>query len=154
MLLRTLGLYLFVKCSVVVESFLFNTTGRNETAAQFETVSFECVAGGLPAPTIRWLKDNLPIETRYTTRIEVAEEVIPSEQAGTEAIRSRLTLSDVVYPSDSGSYSCTADNDVGVPDVLSVPFKLDIEQRKNFWPKYERGRVAFCAHVHVHMRKH
>lgn len=119
-----------INSSNVVEPFLIDASGSDLFAKEYETVSFECIAGGLPLPTIKWIKDDLPIETKLTSRIDVEIEEVPSEQVGTKAIKSRLVISDIIHPSDSGSYHCTAINNVGFPFVLSTPFELTIEERK------------------------
>ena len=85
-------------------------------------MTFVCSASGIPAPTITWfsLVGNMPTELNKTvdSRVSMSDLMItenyePLDGRGTVfLVTSRLTLSRS-NDSDSGTYSCQAENEFG-----------------------------------------
>ncbi len=86
------------------------------TAPNYAT--FECTASGLPRPNITWFNPN------STSLTSVVDGV--TMNMGDRDIVSTLTLS-ATAPSDSGTYTCSAGNNVvGRGDINSVGAALTI----------------------------
>ncbi|XP_069772736.1 hemicentin-1-like [Narcine bancroftii] len=72
-----------------------------------EDVNLECVASGTPKPTLKWLKDDQPLETLGKMHIKL------SSDASSLGIKG-------VLASDAGRYSCVAQNPAGVETKLFI----------------------------------
>ena len=85
-------------------------------------MTFVCSASGIPAPTITWFRlvGNMPNELNKVVdrRVSISDLLInenyePPDGRGTVfMVTSRLTRSGS-YDSDSGTYSCQAENEFG-----------------------------------------
>uniref|UniRef100_A0A8C7WZS5 Down syndrome cell adhesion molecule like 1 n=1 Tax=Oryzias sinensis TaxID=183150 RepID=A0A8C7WZS5_9TELE len=73
-----------------------------------QSIELPCIAGGYPAPTVRWLKDGrpLPSDARWTRRL------------------TGLTISDL-RQEDSGSYACEVTNSFGSKEVSGQLHVID-----------------------------
>ena len=106
------------------------------TVNESTTVSFTCIADGIPPPSkIYWFRNKTSIDTRFLRRVSIVETQGPGFRSNvTQNIRglnSTLIISDPLYSVDNGEYSCRATNQYGVPAVLKDSFILTIVQRKN-----------------------
>ena len=112
---------------------LLNYTGRREERERGQTVSFNCTADGFPQPTIVWRKDGQLIiigNTRRNIRSTGGSSGFRSQDIpGVLQITSTLTITGL-RGSDSGSYSCRADNEANIGAVLRKPFTLEVVERK------------------------
>ena len=89
------------------------------TAPNYATL--QCSASGLPRPSITWFNPN---STSLKSSMDGV--TIVNMNVGDRGIVSALTISETV-PSDSGNYTCTADNEVvGRGDTNSVGVALTI----------------------------
>lgn len=107
-----------------------NTIGEKKIKNVGGTVSFNCTADGVPAPDIVWRKDGKYIipqaNRRKTSSSNLTDgfrinEIPQAMQRTSELIITDLTVS------DTGSYSCRADNGVDKGAVLTIPYHLTVE---------------------------
>ena len=112
--------------SLAAEPELLDTTGQLVTVMEDESASFTCRATGLPRPVIFWLKNGQPLDDRHTSRITITSSLLPGDlsSTGLPGRSSVLTISDALFPSDTGNYNCKAVNGAGLPATLSSPFRL------------------------------
>ena len=110
----------------IVEAALLNKNGIVTTKETGENVTFNCTADGINTPKIIWRRNRLLLFN--TTRLKIISfntvkgfRPIP----GTQQITSSLIISDLKV-TDSGIYSCTADNEARTPVSLSSPFVLTV----------------------------
>ena len=96
-----------------------------------QNVSFNCTADGIPIPTLVWRKNGqliIPSNRRNTSlqsSIGFRSNIIP----GVVQVTSILIITDLIG-SDSGNYSCRADNKANIGAVLTTPYQLTVVKRK------------------------
>ena len=86
-----------------------------------ESVTFECIAEGLPTPITTWIHPDESIVTNATERMTVIDTITFQDGVHGTQIISKLVIEDIVPDSDYGTYVCEARNSIGQdPDVLLV----------------------------------
>ena len=116
--------YMFIFIMFLVEAALQNKTGYSIEAMTGETIAFTCTADGINRPSIKWRKDGQLILN--TTRRSIhSQNDTPGFRflPGIQVITSLLTISDL-KETDTGNYSCRADNEAKLPVSLDSPFML------------------------------
>ena len=98
----------------------FNVHPESQTNYTAGEVTLFCIAGGLPLPSIIWLKDGEELEESETVFIENEE---TSTNISGEAT-STLTIIDLVL-SDAAVYQCVANN-TGAPDISFTAFSHEV----------------------------
>ena len=107
-----------------------STVGEKKKINFGESVSFNCTADGVPVPDIVWRKDGkyiIPKANRRNTSLSNSitgfriNEIPQVMQRTSELIITNLTVS------DTGSYSCRADNGIDRGVVLTIPYHLTVE---------------------------
>ena len=90
------------------------------TINETNSITFECSASGIPAPTISWLRINQTMSTLLTngTRSLISPPQVdntyelPAGRGTAFLVTSTLTIP-VTQDEDSGQYACQAVNDFG-----------------------------------------
>ena len=92
-------------------------------------VVFNCSAYGIPAPNIVWQKNGqIVIDTGNKFKVESKNSTTSNSQElhpKLEATSSFLTVSRLTT-TDSGSYLCRADNNVGPGIIMKTPYILTV----------------------------
>ena len=86
-----------------------------------QTLTFTCVAYGVPLPTISWSQGGVIITNDTDTRVTIYNEEI--EERGLVFYQSILEICSAEL-TDSGVYSCSADNGISND---SVSFEIRVE---------------------------
>ncbi|XP_051581270.1 hemicentin-1-like isoform X1 [Myxocyprinus asiaticus] len=87
------------KVSVHVPPTIHSTSSSERSVVLHMPISFQCVASGIPPPSIIWLKDGLPVDTTQEfLKLESAGRVLHIKNARLE---------------DAGKYTCVATNAAG-----------------------------------------
>lgn len=102
------------------------STGATLFRKKGQTISFKCTAFGVPSPTIVWRRNGqlLINSLRFTIKESHSSYIFEIKQT-----TSTLTIAKLVK-SDDGNYSCRADNEAKVGDILAEPFTLIITECK------------------------
>ena len=116
-----------------VETALLNKTGYLTEIVAGQSISFTCTADGINRPTITWRKDGQLILDTTRLDIETFDDIQGFRPiSGVQQITSLLTISDL-KGSDSGMYSCRAENEVEIPVSLDSPFVLIVSGNCNYY---------------------
>ena len=97
------------------------------------TVTFNCIADGIPQPRISWRRNGqfLIINQllRYNVVTSTSDGFRSTELPGVQQKESKLTITNL-KEIDEGNFSCIAQSGTTSPAALLVPFQLNIEKRK------------------------
>jgi len=97
-----------------------------------ESVTFECVATGIPAPSIVWSRNGSELSDAVDFRVTISELSDPIHFVNDDGdtvwqVNQTLTLT-ATEDGDSGSYECNATNDAS-PGEDTIAFELIVESK-------------------------
>ena len=110
----------------------------NYTVNMGDTVTFECVATGIPAPSITWLRNGMELNNTVDCRVaENPRDVISvQDETGETVFQSTRTLTlNGTEDDDSGDYECMASNDA-MPGENMAPFELIVQSEYKKLPHF------------------
>ena len=90
-----------------------------------DPVTFECVATGVPAPTIQWFKGGDILDSS-DSRISLGEPALMESFRDLATVRRTLTISSTLKNDTDTNYSCRASN-IASGGVDSEMFQLFIQ---------------------------
>ena len=112
--------------------FLFPPDDYTYTVNEFNPVTFQCIAFGLPSPTLSWFKDGEALNTAYDSRITVgvhsAPVLVEIDGETVYEVNQNLTL-DNTMDDDSGTYTCQATNENAVQPIVRQDFELFVRSK-------------------------
>ena len=98
----------------------------NYTVDETETVTFECSATGIPAPTITWFRNGTELsESRITFNDPSSMSYTRDDNQIVWRVTRTLDLANTV-DADSGTYTCNATNSAGSD---GRPFELIVQSK-------------------------
>lgn len=117
---------------LLVQPKLLNETGSlhlvNGTA---DSITLNCTADGIPRPRILWRKNGVLIlnvsrtSWNYGNDSDSDRQIRFKEIDEIEQASSTLTIQDL-RSSDTGLYTCRADNSAGRAAILRVPYNITV----------------------------
>ena len=101
---------------------------------QFQPVTFECNATGIPAPYINWYKNGIRLNEAFDPRISLGDPVVtqPATSNDTYEVYRTLTFN-YTMDNDTGTYTCVAGNGNARTPNVTQDFEL-----------FVRGWYCFC----------
>ena len=107
------------------------TSVMNYTVNMGDTVTFECVATGIPAPSITWFRDGTELSSARVT-VNSADVMSVMDGMGDTIYQSTRTLSlGMTEDGDSGGYECRASN-AATPGEDQMPFEVIVQSKQPF----------------------
>ncbi len=118
----------FIAVTPIVTSVYPNSTQLNYTVNMGDSVTFQCVATGIPAPSITWFRNgtelmNTPVDSNPPDVTLVSDEMGEMTYQSTRTLTLCMTEDD-----DSGGYECRASNDA-TPGEDMMPFELIVQSK-------------------------
>ena len=104
----------------VVPSITFPPDGHTFYTNEFTPAVFQCTATGIPAPEISWYRNGTDA---HVTLSEASVSMVATDGGDVYQVNRTLTL-DNAMDSDSGNYTCVADNGNVVQPSVSQEFEL------------------------------
>ena len=109
----------------------------NYTVNEGNFVIFGCVATGIPAPVITWLRDGVELNTTSDNRVmldNVNNSInfvrMDDGEVISQVTRS-LTLADAMDSDSAATYTCVASN-AAMPGIVMMDFSLVVQGMSNF----------------------
>ncbi len=106
------------------------TSVINHTVNMGDPVTFQCVATGIPAPSITWFRNGVELNSTVNSRVALnnhsnPQPIIDGMEGMIFEVTRSLTLG-MTEDGDSGGYYCTANNDA-TPGEDTVAFQLIVQ---------------------------
>ena len=99
----------------------------NYTVNMSDTVTFECVATGIPAPYITWFRNGTELNSTRVTFDNPSTPMSVMDGAGEMIYQVTRTISiSMSADGDSGMYECRANNDAS-PGMDTMEFELIVQ---------------------------
>ena len=119
--------YLF-PVSPMITSVYPNPSQMNYTVNLGDAVTFQCVATGIPAPSITWFRNGAELINSRVTLGDLSESTT-TDGDGEMILQTARTLNlSMTEDGDSGSYECRASNDA-TPGEISESFEVIVQSK-------------------------
>lgn len=131
MFLVSIIIVITINCIVTVytvPAVLLSYNGEEKERKSGQNVTFNCTADGLPRPKIVWRKDGQLIIEGRKRKISTSQEIEGFRNiSDIQQITSTLKITNLIRGVDNGSYSCRADNEANIGDILDTSYTLVID---------------------------
>ena len=95
--------------STVVPEIIFT---EDYIVNQFQPVTFECIATGIPAPYINWYRNGIRLNAASDSRISLSDPVMTPPATSNDVYEVSRTLTfNYTRDNDTGTYTCVAGNE-------------------------------------------
>ena len=118
----------------MVTSVYPDPSQMNYTVNMGDVVTFQCVATGIPAPSITWFRNGMAFNSSANFRVTLSDPseattVADVDNTGEMILQTSRTLNlSMTEDNDSGSYECRASNDA-MSGEDSEPFELIVQSK-------------------------
>lgn len=134
--------HLYFSLYLVTPSIAFPVSGTTFTVNESSIITIQCSATGIPYPTLSWYRESVLLSSQggfgINDRITISDLMIEDYLTPSGIIkRVNQTLSLTANGSDTGSFMCTADNNVLVN--ASVDFNVFVQGKHV--PKKEKTKI-------------
>ena len=107
----------------------------NYTVNMGDVVTFQCVATGIPAPSITWFRNGTELSNSRVTFGDLSEAISVVDNAGKIIFQtSRMLTLTMTEDDDSGSYECRASNNA-TNGSDTEPFELIVQSKSISLPE-------------------
>ena len=112
----------------MVTSVYPDSSQMNYTVNTGDTVTLQCVATGIPAPSITWFRNGTELSNSRVT-INDPSESTTTDGDGEMILQTTRTLNlSMTEDGDSGSYECRASNNA-TPREISESFEVIVQSK-------------------------
>ena len=123
---------IFFFCCIVVPSITFPSNNHIFYTNEFTPAVFQCTATGIPALEISWYRNGTVLNNSTDARVtlnEASVSMVATDGGDVYQVNRMLTL-DNAMDSDSGDYTCVADNGNAVQPSVSQEFELFVKGKR------------------------
>ena len=104
--------FFYLTVSPMVTSVYPDPSQMNYTVNMGDVVTYQCVATGIPAPSITWFRNGTELSNSRVTVSDLSEAALVEDNTGEMILQTSRTLNlSMTEDGDSGSYECRASND-------------------------------------------
>ena len=121
-----LSLVLVVSLTVIPEIIFPNDSFAGYVVNVTDPVTFECIATGIPPPTIRWFRDGMLLSSGVTLS-EPSQTMVPAPMGTGMIYQVERTLTFTTAANDTGTYTCEASNINVVQPTVTQNFTLFVQ---------------------------
>ena len=110
----------------MIPSITFPPDGHTFYTNEFTPAVFQCTATGIPAPEISWYRNGTVLNNSTDACVTLSEasvSMVATDGGDVYQVSRTLTV-DNAMDSDSGNYTCVADNGNAVQPSVSQEFEL------------------------------
>ena len=123
--------------SITVFSVVPNITfpvddGFTYTVNVTDPVTFECIATGIPPPTIRWFRNGVLLSSGVTLS-EPSQTMVPAPMSTGMIYQVERTLTFTTAANDTDTYTCEASNTNMVQPTVAQNFTLFVQGELGIW---------------------
>ena len=129
-MLEVLFTYMYHFSSTVVPEIIFT---EDYIVNQFEEVTFECRATGIPAPYINWYRNGVLLNEAFDSRISLSDPVVtqPATSNDVYEVYRNLTFNST-RDNDTDTYTCVASNGNARMPNVTQDFELFVRGRSHY----------------------
>ena len=126
-MLELLFTYMYHFSSTVVPEIIFT---EDYIVNQFEEVTFECRATGIPAPYINWYRNDNLLNEAFDSRISLSDPVVTQPETSSDVYEVYRTLTfNSTRDADTDTYTCVASNGNARMPNVTQNFELFVRGR-------------------------
>ena len=121
--------FFYLTVSPMVTSVYPDPSQMNYIVNMGDVVTYQCVATGIPAPSITWFRNGTELSNSRVTLSDLSEAALVEDNTGEMILQTSRTLNlSMTEDGDSGSYECRASNDA-MSGEDSEPFDLIVQSK-------------------------
>ena len=129
-----LSLVLVVSLTVIPEIIFPNDSFAGYVVNVTDPVTFECIATGIPPPTIQWFRDGVLLSSGVMLS-EPSQTLVSAPMDTGMIYQVERTLTFTTTASDTDTYSCKASNTNMVQPTVAQNFTLFVQGELGMWTK-------------------
>ena len=124
--------YICVSLAVIPEIIFPNDSFAGYVVNVTDPVAFECIASGIPPPTIQWYRDGMLLSSRVM--LSEPSQTLVSAPMGTGMIyQVERTLTFTTASNNTDTYTCEASNINEVQPTVTQNFTLFVQGELGIW---------------------
>ena len=120
-------MYLFAVSPMVTSAYP-DPSQMNYTVNMGDAVTFQCVATGIPAPSITWFRNGTELSNSRVTLGDPSESTTTNGDEEMILQTTRTLNLSMTEDGDSGSYECRASNDA-TPGEISESLEVIVQSK-------------------------
>ena len=126
--------YICVSLAVIPKIIFPNDSFAGYVINVTDPVTFECIATGIPPPTIQWSRDGMLLSSRVM--LSEPSQTMVSAPMGTGMIyQVEQTLTFTTASNNTDTYTCEASNINEVQPTVAQNFTLFVQGESGMWTK-------------------
>ena len=134
--------YICVSLAVIPEIIFPNDSFAGYAVNVTDPMIFECIATGIPPPTIQWSRDGVLLSSRVMLS-EPFQTLVPAPMGTRMIYQVERTLTFNTTANHTGTYTCEASNINMVQPTVAQNFTLFVQGKSGIWTGTQKIRTKF-----------